>query len=217
MKIVEPCYEILTPISEGGIKELQQIERAARTCYKSEDKTTNDGTTAKKLVTNLIRSGHEAMLEHSQLSVRFTVDRGISHELVRHRLFSFAQESTRYVNYSKDKFSHEITVIKPMFYGWNDDMTRGMTEEWALACQTAEKAYFAMLEYGASPQEARSVLPNSTKTEIVVTGNYREWRHFLKLRTDKAAHPQMRQITIPLLKELQAKIPIVFGDIQCEG
>ena len=115
MKIVEPKYEILTDISEGGIKELQQIERVARVCYKSEDKITPDGESAKKLVGFLVKQGHEAMLEHSQLSVLFTCDRGIANELVRHRIASFAQESTRYCNYSKEKFGGELSFIRPYY------------------------------------------------------------------------------------------------------
>jgi thymidylate synthase (FAD) len=222
MKIIEPYYQILPDISEGGIKELQFIEKAARTCYKSEDKITQDGESAKRLVKQLIQSGHEAMLEHSSLSVKFVVDRGISHEIVRHRLFSFAQVSQRYCNYSKDKFGNEITFIKPPFYRPEDDNWDKIQEhywgtDWYWLCKTAEESYFRMLANGASPQMARSVLPNSTATELVVTGNYREWRHFLKLRTDAAAHPQMREVTIPLLKELQRRIPIVFDDIGADA
>jgi thymidylate synthase (FAD) len=218
MRVIKPYFEILTPFSVGGIEELQKIEKAARTCYKSEDKIDNKGESAKKLVAALIKSGHEAMLEHSQLSVKFVVDRGISHELVRHRLFSFAQESSRYVNYSKDKFGNEITFIEPIFYQatekhFKDAALIDRYEEWTEACQDAEKSYFRLLQMGASAQEARNVLPNSTKTEIVVTGNYREWRNFFKLRVDKAAHPQMREVTIPLLHVLKGMIPIVFDDI----
>ena len=209
MRIIKPYYIILSDISEGGIKELQFIEQAARTCYKSEDKITDDGDSAKSLVKRLIKSGHEAMLEHSSLSVKFVVDRGISHEIVRHRLFSFAQESTRYCNYSNGKFGSELTFIKPCF--WDVEDYNMIT--WLAVCSYTEAAYFNLLEEGATPQEARTVLPNSLATEIVVTGNYREWRHFLKLRTDKAAHPQMREVTIPLLKELQNRIPISFDDI----
>ena len=218
MKIIKPYAEILSGISKGGIKELQFIEKAARTCYKSEDKITEDGESAKALIKRLISSGHEAMLEHSSLSVKFVVDRGISHELVRHRLFSFAQESQRFCAYNKDKFSNEITVIEPIFYQATEEHFKDAAlidryEEWAEACQEAEKSYFRLLKMGASAQEARNVLPNSTKTEIVVTGNYREWRNFFKLRVDKAAHPQMREVTRPLLAELQRRIPIVFDDI----
>jgi thymidylate synthase (FAD) len=213
MKIIEPYYQILPDISEGGIKELQFIEKAARTCYKSEDKITQDGESAKRLVKQLIQSGHEAMLEHSSLSVKFVVDRGVSHEIVRHRLFSFAQESTRYCNYSKGKFGSELTFIEPCF--WDEDSNFYLM--WKLCCMEAEKDYIRFIEDGATPQEARTVLPNSVKTELIVTGNYREWRHFLKLRTDKAAHPQMREVAIPLLKELQRRIPIVFDDIRVDA
>ena len=218
MRIIKPSYTILSDISENGIKELQFIEQAARTCYKSEDRITDDGESAKALIKRLIKSGHEAMLEHSMLSVRFVVDRGISHEIVRHRLFSFAQESTRYCNYSNGKFGSELTFIKPYFWDADDDNVGPENminyDWWSYACEEAETAYLELLKNGATPQEARTVLPNSTATEIVVTGNYREWRHFLKLRTDKAAHPQMREVTIPLLRELQERIPIIFDDIE---
>lgn len=208
MKIIEPCYEILTEISKGGIKELQHIEKIGRVCYKSENKITEDGESAKNFVKMLIGKGHEAMIEHSSLSVKFTVDRGVSHELVRHRIASFAQESTRYCNYSKDKFDNGVTFIKPFFF---DDVKY---RRWLSAMASAESAYLDLLNNNATPQEARSVLPNSTKTEITITANYREWRNFFKLRTAKAAHPQMVQITRPLLKELKEKLPIVFDDIE---
>ena len=210
MKIIEPTYEILTKISEGGIEELQHIEKIGRVCYKSENKITPYGESAKKFVKMIIDRGHEAMIEHSSLSVKFTVDRGVSHELVRHRIASFAQESTRYCNYSKDKFDNGITFIKPFFF--ND----AKYQRWLSAMAGAESAYIDLLNNGATPQEARSVLPNSTKTEITITANYREWRSFFKLRTAKAAHPQMVQITRPLLKELQTRLPIIFDDIEVE-
>ncbi len=210
MNIVSASYEILTPISEGGIKELQHIEKVGRVCYKSEDKITEDGESAKKFVKMLIDKMHEAMIEHSSLSVKFVVDRGVSHELVRHRIASFAQESTRYCNYSKDKFDNSVTFIKPFFF---DDVKY---QRWLSAMADAESAYFDLLNSGATPQEARSVLPNSTKTEITITANYREWRSFFKLRTAKAAHPSMREVTIPLLKELKERLPIIFDDIEVE-
>lgn len=210
MKIIEQGYEILTPISKDGIEELKRIELAARTCYKSEKLITDNESSAKKLVGMLIDKGHEAMLEHSQLSVKFICDRGISHEIVRHRLASYAQESTRYCNYGNDKFGNEITVIKP------STLKEGTIEYkyWSEACVDCEYSYFKMLEKGCTPQVARSVLPNSLKTELVMTANYREWRNFFKLRTDINAHPDMRNLTIPLLEELQKKIPIVFSDIK---
>ena len=209
MRIIKPSYEILTPISKGGVKELMNIERIARVCYKSEDKITPDGESAKKLIKMLIDREHEAMLEHGSISVLFICDRGVSHEIVRHRLASFAQESTRYCNYSKDRFGKEIAFIEPVFWNENDYDY----EDWERAVYEAEETYFEMLGRGATPQEARSVLPNSLKTEIVMTANYREWRHFLKLRCDLSAHPQMRELSRPLLKELHSKIPVIFDDI----
>lgn len=222
MRIIEPSYEILTEISEGGIKELQHIEKIGRVCYKSEDKITEDGESAKKFVKMLIDRGHEAMIEHSTLSVKFTVDRGVSHELVRHRIASFAQESTRYCNYSLDKFGNEINVIKIDGGIEHDAKMKNMSthekatieEEWASAMKDAEKHYIRLMEMGATPQIARSVLPNSTKTEITITANYREWRVFFKLRTAKVAHPSMQEITRALLKELKEKLPIIFDDIE---
>ena len=230
MKIIEPSYEILTEISEGGINELQHIEKIGRVCYKSEDKITEDGESAKKFVKMLIGRGHEAMIEHSSLSVKFTVDRGVSHELVRHRIASFAQESTRYCNYSKDKFDNGITFIKPFFFdtrnleknGWDkisdEEMTKLRYKEilWENQMKSAQEAYLKLISEGATPHEARSVLPNSTKTEITITANYREWRAFFKLRTAKAAHPQMQEVTRPLLKELKTRLPIIFDDIEVE-
>ncbi len=208
MKIIKPSYEILTPISDGGIKELQHIERIARVCYKSEDKISPDGESAKQLIKMLINREHEAMLEHGSISVLFICDRGVSHELVRHRMASFAQESTRYCNYSKGKFGGELTFIKPPFLKHE--------EPWHFHCYHAEQSYLRMLEEGYTPQEARDVLPNSLKTEIVMTANYREWRHFFKLRCAEAAHPQMRELTRPLLKELHEKLPVIFDDIYDE-
>lgn len=210
MKIVEPKYEILTDISEGGIKELKQIERVARVCYKSEDKITPDGESAKKLVGFLVKQGHEAMLEHSQLSVLFTCDRAIANELVRHRIASFAQESTRYCNYSKEKFGGELSFIRPYYI---DDLSEEARDAISDSCLWAEKLYLQLIKDGLRPEQARCVLPLCLKTEIVLTANYREWRNIFKLRTPVAAHPQMRELMCPLLKELQSKIPVVFDDI----
>lgn len=207
MKIINASTEILTPITGN---EIRRIEHAGRTCYKSEDKITDDS--AKKFVENLIKRGHEAMLEHSSLSVKFICDRGVSHELVRHRLASFAQESTRYCNYSKDKFGNELIFIKPCFL---EDGTDPYIY-WKNAMSDVEMYYFAMLGGGCTPQEARSVLPNSIKTEVVMTANYREWRHFFWLRAARKtgpAHPQMEELTVPLLYEVSELIPVVFDDI----
>ncbi len=212
MKIIKAGFKILTPISEDGINELKHIEKIGRVCYKSESNITEDGESAKKFVKMLIDRGHEAMIEHSSLSVKFIVDRGVSHELVRHRIASFAQESTRYCNYSKDKFDNGITFIKPFF--WEEGTKE--YNNWEQAMSLAETGYLNAIDMGATPQEARSILPNSTKTEIIITANYREWRNFFKLRTAKSAHPQMKEITIPLLKELKQKLPIIFDDIDVE-
>lgn len=225
MKLLKANFEILTPISDGGIEELKHIEKIGRVCYKSEGKITEDGESAKKFVKMLIDRGHEAMIEHSSMSVKFVVDRGVSHELVRHRIASFAQESTRYVNYSLDKFGNEINMIdlEPgmMIDGKMKNMTSqeltAIYQEWISSMYDAEKHYMKMIELGATPQIARSVLPNSTKTEITITANYREWRNFFKLRVPSTAHPQMREVTIPLLKELKTRLPIIFDDIETEG
>ena len=214
---MKPGYEILTDITGN---ELKLIELAGRTCYKSEDKITDDS--ARKFVSNIIKRGHEAMLEHSILSVKFICDRGVSHELVRHRLASFAQESTRYCNYGKNKFGNECTFIEPFFFrrkGTSDRDNDTLYNIWVDACEFSENTYLRMLELGATPQEARSVLPNSIKTEVVVTMNYREWRHFFKLRAARftgPAHPQMEEITRPLLEEVKRLIPVVFDDIIAE-
>ena len=224
MNILKAGFEILTPISEGGIEELKHIEKIGRVCYKSEGKITEDGESAKKFVKMLIDRGHEAMIEHSSLSVKFVVDRGVSHELVRHRIASFAQESTRYVNYSLEKFGNEINVIDirdginldNKMKNMDSDTISAIMGEWCLAMEDAEKHYMKMIELGATPQIARSVLPNSTKTEITISANYREWRNFFKLRVPNTAHPQMREVTIPLLKELKCRLPIIFDDIEIE-
>ena len=224
MNILKAGFEILTPISEGGIEELKHIEKIGRVCYKSEGKITEDGESAKKFVKMLINRGHEAMIEHSSLSVKFVVDRGVSHELVRHRIASFAQESTRYVNYSLEKFGNEINVIDirngidldNKMKNMDSDTISAIMGEWCLAMEDAEKHYMKMIELGATPQIARSVLPNSTKTEITISANYREWRNFFKLRVPNTAHPQMREVTIPLLKELKRRLPIIYDDIEEE-
>ena len=206
MRIIAPSTEILTPLDGETI--LRHLELCGRVCYKSENRITPES--AENFVRGIIALKHEAVLEHYSFSVRFIVDRGVSHEIVRHRLASYCQESTRYCNYSGDRFGNEITVIKPYF------LTEGTNgyKKWAEACETAEREYFTLLEWGCTPQEARAVLPNSLKTELIMTANLREWRHFFKLRTSPAAHPQMYEVTIPLLKEVQEKIPVVFEDLE---
>lgn len=206
MRIIKAGYEILDPLN--GEEILKKIERVARVCYKSEEKI-GEGT-AEKMVRALVKSKHEAMLEHFSFSVKFTVDRGVSHELVRHRVASFAQESTRYCNYGHEG---EITVIKPLYLtDCGEDYNL-----WRKACVVAEKQYLDMLAYGFSPQEARAVLPNSLKTEVVMTANLREWRHFFSLRACGSTgkpHPQMLEVAVPLLKEVKSLIPVVFDDLE---
>lgn len=204
MKIISPTVEILTPLDGQAV--LQHIERCGRVCYKSEDKITD--TSAAAFVAGIIKRGHEAVLEHFNITVKFICDRGVSHEIVRHRLASYCQESTRYCNYSKDGFGGEITVIQPCYLA-----TCGAGYQmWKEACEAAETAYFNMLNFGCSPQEARAVLPNSLKTEVVMTANLREWRHFFNLRTAPAAHPQMREVAKMLLKQMREMVPGVFDD-----
>ena len=205
MRIVSPGFEILTPVDSEAI--LKHIELCGRTCYKSEKKITDES--CRTFVQSIIKRGHEAVLEHFNITVKFICDRGVSHEIVRHRLASYCQESTRYCNYSKDDFSGEITVVEP-FYLEPDTLAYNA---WKEACEAAEAAYFRLLDWGCTPQEARAVLPNSLKTEVVMTANLREWRHFFKLRCATAAHPQMREVATPLLATMQKKLPIVFDDI----
>lgn len=206
MKIIEQSYRILW--NPGDV-----IEKAARTCYRSEDKITEDGSSDRKIKEMLTTLGHTAMLEHSVLSVEFTTDRAIANELVRHRLCSFAQESTRYCNYSKDKFGNELTFVQPE---WLPDYYTYEASLWVDTCAMAERNYLALLMKGLKPKDARCVLPLSLATKLVMTTNYAEWRHILKLRTAKGAHPQMRALMIPLLEKLQETIPVIFDDIKVE-
>lgn len=204
MEIIKPYFVIEDKID--GLQILKNLERYARTCYKSEDRITQDS--AGKFLATILKSGHESVIEHEKVTVRVICDRGVTHEIVRHRLASYSQESTRYCNYN----SCGIKVIEPLFFVGDDKKY----QIWLKAMQNSEEAYNALIEAGATPQEARTVLPNSLKTEIVITYNLREWRHFFKLRCSKRAHPQMREITIPLLREFKQKIPVIFDDISEE-
>jgi thymidylate synthase (FAD) len=205
MKIIKPSVEFITPLNGKVIME--RLEECGRVCYKSEDSITEGS--AEKFLKGIISRGHEAVLEHCSFTVKFICDRGVSHEIVRHRLAAYCQESTRYCNYSKDKYNNEITVIEPCY------LTQGTETyaRWEKACIEAESAYFDLLNAGCSPQEARAVLPNSLKTELVMTADIREWRHFLRLRCSKAAHPQIREVATQLLEALQWDLPVLFGDI----
>lgn len=205
MNIIKPYTEILSEIDGGAM--LRNLELCGRICYKSEDRITDNS--AEKFISMILKSGHESVLEHEKITVRFVCDRGVSHEIVRHRIASYSQESTRYCNYSKDKFGNELTFIRPLF--WAED-----SEEYALwksSMQQVEDSYNKLIAMGAKAEEARSILPNSIKTEIVVTMNLREWRHFFRLRTSQRSHPQMREVACELLEKMKNAVPLIFDDI----
>ena len=242
MKIIKPSAEIIRPhLTPEAINAIyKNIEIAGRTCYKSEDKITPES--ARKFVRALVKSGHEAMIEHASMTIRFIVDRGVSHELVRHRIASFAQESSRYCNYTREKFGNDITIIDPVFYKDISDDRKALIQslitekfkrpyeilnklsdiekryaDWFYSCYVASETYLEMIQLGATPEEARGVLPTNVKTEVVMTMNMREARHFFKLRaagTTGAPHPQMVEVALPLLKQCQELMPELFGDIE---
>lgn len=220
MKIIEPKFEIIGGINCDEI--LKKIEKCGRICYNSLDKITD--TSSQPFVKSLISRGHESVLEHAIFTVLVTTDRGVSHELVRHRIASYSQESTRFCNFTKDKFNNEITLIDIEGAIQLDTKMKNLSantinliiNEWLVAMVEDEQHYNRMIELGATPQIARSVLPNSLKTCIVITMNCRSWRNFFKQRTALDAHPQMRQIAIPLLKFVQSEIPVIFDDIEVE-
>lgn len=216
MILVKPSFEVLdimADLSEYG--PLQLIEYAGRTCYKSESAISN--YSSQKFIMARLDDGHESVIEHSAMTVKIICDRGVTHEIVRHRLCAFSQESTRYCNYKGG-----VTFVIPF---WCTDLLEGTyelplhksvsdaTNAWLEVMQLAEDHYTTLLNLGWSPQQARSVLPNSTKTEIIITANFREWRHIFKLRCAKAAHPQMREIMIPLHVKAKELIPTIFDDI----
>ena len=222
MILVKPSYQILTPLNPADM--LKRIEAAGRTCYKSEDKITEGS--AEKFIKSIINRGHESVIEHESLSVRFICDRGVTHEIVRHRLASFSQESSRYCNYSKKglEFIIPLWCKLPTCPGPVTDINELHTQtlwlqrygdaQWLTTVAAAEFSYRQLLELGWKPEQARSVLPNSLKTEIVVTANLREWRTIFKQRAiSGAAHPQMREIMIPLYNELRSKLPAIFDDL----
>ena len=218
MILVKPSHEILSYTKNT----LELIELAGRACYKSEDKITDDS--ARKFVDAITRRGHHSVIEHAVVTVRIICDRGVTHEIVRHRLASYSQESTRYCNYkggvtfvippwvnigegSWDSSKlHEIIMEESPFAGSSDYL-------WMDTMLLCEHRYIQLLRKGWSPQQARSVLPNSTKTEIIVTANVREWRHIFTLRCHKASHPQMNEVMRPLHQEMKILIPVIFDDI----
>jgi len=207
MQIVESSYKILCPANQAEVDQfLQLIELAGRTCYKSEHKITQ--TSAQTFIKMLRDKKHTAMLEHSILSVKFIIDRGLSHELVRHRIASFAQESTRYCDYG----TKGIQVIKPR----DIELDTVEYDFWFQAMQMADAMYYALRQSKCKPQIARSVLPTCLKTELVITANWTEWKHIFRMRTDSAVHPDLRAIMLQLLQETKSLIPVVFDDIEVD-
>lgn len=209
MTIIDPSFTWLGNAPDGD-QMLANIAAAGRVCYQSESKSDDAAFVRKR-----IGQGHESILEHEKISVRIICDRGVSHELVRHRIASYSQESTRYCNYSKGKFGSELTFIRPY---WDD---RSISAEmirlracWQEACLNAEWSYKKMIDAGCTPEAARAVLPNCLKTEVVMTANLREWRHFFKLRCAPAAHPDMRIVANMLLTAFKDVVPVVFDDIE---
>ena len=205
MKIVNPYIEVE---KIDGIDIMKKIEKACRTCYRSEGSITEDSY--KKRLKNCITRGHESVLEHEKITVRMYADIGVYKDLTRHRIASFSIESTRYCNYGKDKFDNEIKFIKPC----NIEKGTKLYEKWEKACQDIEKNYLQMAELGATPDQMRMILPHSTASEIVMTANIREWKHILSLRTTNHVHPSVRQIMIPLLIYFQKEMPEIFESVE---
>lgn len=210
---IKPSVEIIDTIDYERIAK--KIEKIGRVCYKSEHLITDDS--AEGFICRVLKRGHESVIEHESITVKVICDRGVTHEIVRHRLASYTQESSRYCRYSSDKFGNQITVID-IASGFNYDLNNPdhlrKYEIWKSAMEFTEKAYMDMLEAGATPEEARSVLPNSLKTELVMTMNIREWRYFFKMRVDKAAHPQMREVASIIYEEFKEKLPVFFNDLE---
>jgi len=205
VKIAAPKVEVLTPLDGDAI--LKHLELCARNCYKSEDKITEDS--ARQMVRKLLELGHEAMIEHYNLTVKLTCDMGVYKDLTRHRHVSYAIESTRYCNYSKGKFGNELTVMKPCH------IKEGTLEYqiWLSTMETIEKNYNAMAELGCKPDQLRMLLPHSIKADVIMTANLREWRHIFKLRCAPAAHPTVQEVMKMLLGTLKREIPVIFDDI----
>lgn len=209
MKIIEPSFALSTPFNkmltrQDGIEMLRFIETQARISHRSEDRQTDDSW-ERFIKAVVLEHGDWSVTEHASITATLRVDRGITHELVRHRLFSFTQESTRFVNYKKK----ELQFIEPSFMAPSP-----LRFSWEAAMGDVESTYLDMLEWGATPQHARSVLPNSVAATIAVTGNLRNWRHFLLMRTSKETHPDFRRITIPMLEKFKQIIPLLYDDME---
>ena len=204
MRLVEPWIKVE---NFNGVKIMKRIERACRTCYRSEDKISEESY--KNLLTNCLNRGHESVLEHEKITVRIYSDIGTYKDLTRHRFASFSVESTRYCSYNKDKYGNEIAVVNPVYM---ED--KEVFETWKKAIEDMEKAYMKMKELGASTDMCREILPHSTAAEYTMTANIREWKHILELRTTNHVHPAIRQVLIPLLLLFKEQMPEIFGDIE---
>mgnify|MGYP000625960806 FL=1 len=204
MRLVEPWIKVE---NFDGVKIMKRIERACRTCYRSEDKISEESY--KNLLTNCLNRGHESVLEHEKITVRIYSDIGTYKDLTRHRFASFSVESTRYCSYNKDKYGNEIAVVNPVYM---ED--KEVFETWKKAIEDMVKAYMKMKELGASTDMCREVLPHSTAAEYTMTANIREWKHILELRTTNHVHPAIRQVLIPLLLLFKEQMPEIFGDIE---
>ena len=204
MQLIEPRVRVE---SYDSRKIMKNLERACRTCYRSEDLITEESY--KSLLKNCINRGHESILEHEKITIRMTCDVGVYKDLTRHRFASFSIESTRYCNYGKDKFNNEINFIRPLFADELDKFNI-----WKDTMQTIEDAYMKMVAAGYKPDEMRMILPHSVAAEVTMTANIREWKHILDLRTKKMAHPAVQQVMIPLLLNFKKNMPEIFGDIE---
>ena len=204
MRIVEPWIQVE---KVDGLKIMKRLERACRTCYRTEGSMTEDSY--KRLLTNCITRGHESVLEHEKVTVRIYSDVGSYKDLTRHRFASFSVESTRYCSYDKDKYGNEITFMNPSYI---ED--KEVYETWKNTMSDIEKGYMKMKELGATTDMCRNILPHSTAGEYTMTANIREWKHILSLRTTNHVHPAIRQVLIPLLKYFQEEMPEIFGDVE---
>ena len=205
MKIIEPIVEV-EKVDYNKI--MKNLERACRTCYRSEDKITEESY--KTLLKNCINRGHESILEHEKITIRMICDIGVYKDLTRHRHASFSIESTRYCNYGKDKFENQIKFIEPV----NIEKNTELYEEWKTSCEEIEKHYIKMVELGATPDQMRMILPHSTAALVTMTANIREWKHIFSLRCTKHAHPAVEQVMIPLLLHFKQNMPEIFENIE---
>ena len=205
MKIIEP--EIIID-NFDSVQIMQNLERACRTCYRSEDKITDESY--KTLLKNCINRGHESILEHEKITIRMVCDIGVYKDLTRHRHASFSIESTRYCNYGKDKFDNEIKFIRPC----NIDENTLPYQYWKDALITIEHNYIMMGNCGCTPDQMRMILPHSTAALVTMTANIREWKHILELRASKHTHPSVQQLMIPLLLEFKKTMPEIFDNIE---